>query len=283
MKSYGILFIFSFFTSIFIAQSQKIEFISKGETISGYMYQAPNETKKPTLIWLYGNPGIKETGDSQFARDLNNLGINVLRFNYRGTWGTKGLFNLTNSLEDLSMAMDFVTSDVNIEKFNIDINNISVGGISWATTVSLVGAIYDERIHNVICLATCDHSYFGKEFMNPESEIRDFLEPAMEDLFLPNGLMPQDRSVFIDDLVNHIYAYDFVKHANKLLDDRLLFFTALDDEVCRIEHHFMPLYNELKRINHNNFEVYVEKCNHDFDCEFSKQIPAIISNWIKKN
>ena len=276
-------YIIILFTSLSAhGQAEEIKFISEGKKLNAYFYKAHDSKSNPTLLWLHGNPGRKEAGKSETAIELAKNGINVFRFNYQGLWGNEGAFSLGNAIRDLTNAMDLLTSEAMRKAYHIDTNKIYVGGNSFGSSTALIGALYDERINKIIGVSLCDHSYFAREFMDPNSEIRDFLEAVIDDLFLPNGIIKQDKDIFIKDLTDHIYKYDFVKQADKFKDKQLYLFTGLDDRVCPIESHFIPFYRRLKELNHRNLEVVVKKCDHGLNCETPTTFAEVITNFIMK-
>lgn len=264
-----------------LSQVQQVDLVSEGVKLNAYLYEGAGKYNKPTVIWLHGNPGSKEEGTSEWTRDLAKSGINVLRFNYRGLWGNKGEFTLTHAIEDLYNTIDFLTQPDHSVKYRIDTNRLIIGGFSFGTAVGLTGAVYDDRIDDVVCISPCDHSFFGRQFMDPDSEYREFLEQAMDELFLPNGILPQDREIFIRDLTNHINRNNMVKHAEKLLSKRLLVIAGYNDLICPVEDHWFPLYRELMKLDHPNLRIKINDCPHS--CDPPLPLAKIISEWIQGN
>jgi len=283
MKRLILLFIVFSVSSYVKGQADEIEFISEGSKLNTYFYKGVGAESMPTLLWLRGNPGGKEEGKSKWAEELNRQGINVLLFNYRGLWGSEGEFSLGNSVRDLFNAMDLLTSEPMLTKYKIDTAQIYVGGFSFGSSAALVGAMYDERINKIIGTGLCDHSYFGRQMMDPYSQIRPFVEHTMEVLFLPNGIIKQDKDIFIKDLTDNIYKYDFVAQADKFTDKELYFFTGLNDNVCPVEDHLIPFYRKLKELDHKQLDVTIEICGHGFNnCETPVSFTAVLTDWIKK-
>ena len=89
-------------------QVQKINISCDEVALNAFIYEATGETNKPTIIWMPGNPGGKEEGKSPLALELTKNGINVVRFNYRGLWGTDGTFTMGNNLEELKDVLEFL-------------------------------------------------------------------------------------------------------------------------------------------------------------------------------
>lgn len=282
MKNLITLLIIIFTSSFVNGQADEIDFISQGKKLNTYFYKAVGSESKPTLLWLHGNPGGKEDGKSETAIQLTNNGINVLSFNYQGLWGNEGGFSLGNALDDLSNAMDLLTSEKMCNKYKIDTTQIFVGGYSFGSSTALIGSMYDERINKIIGVSLCDHSYFGRQFMDPNSAIRDFLDAIINDLFLPNGIIKQNKDIFIKDLTDNIYKYDFVAQANKFKDKELYFFTGLDDSVCPIEDHLIPFYRKLKELNQKNLKVIIKNCDHGLNCETPTTMAEVLTQFIKE-
>jgi pimeloyl-ACP methyl ester carboxylesterase len=263
-------------------QAEKIELISNGIPLNAYMYPGTGEESKPTLVWLHGNPGGMEEGKSAWSQELSNKGINVFRYNYRGLWGNGGEFNLSNSVADLGHVLDLLTSEPFVEKYGIDTGAIHVGGFSFGTAVGLIGAIEDERISKVLCVAVCDHSYFGRQVLDPHSPIRKFLEESLDALFLPDGIIPQDPDIFVDDLTDNIYRFDIVARADRLLDNRIYIFGGLDDDVCPLENNLFPFYRRLKELSHPHVRVQIAKCGHGLECEPPVTLAELLEGWVRE-
>ncbi|MCC5928979.1 MAG: hypothetical protein JJU28_07015, partial [Cyclobacteriaceae bacterium] len=138
MKNLITLLIILSISSYVRGQADKIEFISEGIKLNTYFYEGVGAESMPTLIWLDGNPGGKEEGKSRWAKELNQKGIHVLIFNYRGLWGNEGEFTLGNSVRDLYNAMDLMTSEQMLTEYSIDTTQIYVGGFSFGSSVALV-------------------------------------------------------------------------------------------------------------------------------------------------
>ena len=259
-------------------KSEKINFVSNKIKLNAYFYSGLGKEKKPTLIWLHGIPGGREDGKAEISKKLNKAGINVLKFNYQGIWGNKGEFILENALKDLSTAIDFLTKKENTEKFKIDKNRIVLFGYSYGTAVALTGALSDERIKNIICLAVCDYSYFGREFMDPHSGIREFLEDAVEGVFSKKEYFKQDPRLFLNNLSYNISRYDIVRHAEKLKSKKILMICGSDDNICPVEDHLLPLYRKLREYGHENLKLEINNCGHEPPPDLAEKITGWINN-----
>jgi len=258
---------------------KKINLISNKIKLNAYFYEGIGKGNKPTLIWLHGIPGGREEGKVEMSIKLSKEGLNVLRFNYQGIWRNKGEFTMSNSLIDLTAIINFLNRKENFTRFKIDTSRLVFAGYSFGTAVALVGALYDERIKNIICIATCDYSYFGRQFMDPYSKIREFLEDAVEGVFSDKTIFKQDPYLFLKNLSDNISKYDIVKHAEKLLSKKILMISGIDDNLCPVEDHLLPVYRRLRELEHKNLKLEINKCGHEPPPDLHDKI----SGWIKEN
>jgi uncharacterized protein len=287
MKRLLLTIIFLLAATHVFGQTQKVDILSEDVELNAYFYHPHGDDLKPTLIWLHGNPGGKEEGKSNFAKELNELGINVLRFNYRGLWGTEGVFRMGNSLIDLDNVLDFVFLPQTVSTFKIDTHRVIVGGYSYGSNLAILSALNNERVKDIICLGLADHNHF---YFTPESLIpntneksREFNQIVKDSLWGPSLFIKKmDEENFHADILVNTYKYDFVAQTEKLLDNRILFIVGLNDLSVPIENHFFPVYRELKRLGHQNFQVVLRESDHSFKDFLIEERAELISNWIKK-
>lgn len=260
-------------------EPKKINLVNSDIKLNAYFYEGTGKGNKPTLIWIHGIPGGREEGKAEMSKNLCKEGINVLRFNYQGIWDNKGEFTMSNALKDLTAVINFLYKKDNITKYKIDTGRIVYAGYSFGTAVALVGALYDERIKNIICLATCDYSYFGRQFIDPYSKIREFLEDAVEGVFSDKTIFKQDPYLFLKNLSDNISKYDIVRHAEKLLSKKIFMISGIDDNVCPMEDHLLPVYRRLRELDHKYLKLEIIKCGH----EPPANLMELILGWVKEN
>ncbi len=69
------------------------------------MYIAAGAGPHPVVVLLHGFPGNEKNLD--LAQAIRREGWDVLYFDYRGSWGTKGAFSFTHSMEDAQAAVAY--------------------------------------------------------------------------------------------------------------------------------------------------------------------------------
>jgi len=265
------------------AQVVETSFLSGSSELKAYLHHDSTTESRALAIYLHGNPGGPIEQSSPIADALMSVGVDVLRFNYRGLWGNGGDFNLASALGDLDAALDFLTDAETTERYGLNHSNVILLGYSFGTATGLLGAARDDRVDAVISLAPCDHGYFANEWLTPDSDVRRFLVGVTEELFGENGPIDQDASVFLDDLTSNVDAYRFPARAEQLLEKKLLFLAGTEDVVCYVEDHFFPLYRQLKALNHGFVEAHVLDMDHGFTGVGMPALLELATAWIERS
>lgn len=268
------------------SQVQQVDILSDGIPLAAFFYETEGDELKPTMIWCHGNPGGKEEGTSKFALELNKLGINILRFNYRGLWGTDGVFKLRHSIGDLTQVLDFVHDRENVDQFKIDTSRIITGGYSYGTQVLMTTALKDRRVKNIFCLGLADHNqyFFTPESLNPENERRwRELHPYVNNvLWGPERNFDEISNEFNLDIMRHTYEYDFVSKAERFKDRNVFIVVGLNDLMAPIEHHFLPLHRMFVEMNHEHYAYKIIEADHYFRNLSAQERAQIVAAWIDK-
>ena len=104
--------------TLLVAQGSKsqalpvnIDLISNGNMLNAKVYPADKGIPSPTVILLHGFPG---NNNSPFglAERLQKSGINILVFNYQGTFDSEGLFNFDNCQTHIGVAISSLNKRV---------------------------------------------------------------------------------------------------------------------------------------------------------------------------
>lgn len=246
------------------------------------LHRSGPDGARDLVINLHGNPGGPLSPSSPLADLLLPKGMDVIRFNYSGLWGNPGTFTLGGALEDTRAVLDFVVSDAAQAKYGLAPERIYFVGYAFGTSVALLIAREDDRVHGVASLAPCDHGWFGKQFDDPASPRAEFLASLVEEIFGEGRPVDQDPSIFRDDLVDNAEAYRLLTMPEKLLGTRLLFLAALDDVSCPIEEHLLPLYRALREHGHLDLEAEVVSTGHSF-ADVRVEMYERIASWLEEN
>ena len=103
MKPLKVIFISILISNSLLLFSQtfpvKIELRNNGNKLDAKFYQVVKIISTPTLILLHGFPG-NANSPYGLAERLAKNGINVLGFNYEGSFNREGIFSWENCMSD---------------------------------------------------------------------------------------------------------------------------------------------------------------------------------------
>jgi pimeloyl-ACP methyl ester carboxylesterase len=125
---------------------------SAGNSLSALMYTANGKDKHPTLILAHGLPGNERNLD--VAQLVRARGWNVLYFNYRGSWGSSGVFGFENCVEDLVNAVAYCNRYQ--DSLKIDTSRIVLLGHSMGAWASLRAMEKLPQVKKVFALSTAN-------------------------------------------------------------------------------------------------------------------------------
>lgn len=199
------------------AKTIPLQIPSNGVKINGLIYQPSGPGPHPTLVICHGFPGNEKFLD--LAQAVRRAGWNAVTFNYRGSWGSPGVFHFTQNLEDADAVLAYLRDPSNAKRLGIDPQRIVLAGHSMGGWVTVLTASHDRALSGAIIISAAD---VGKQSDWP----RDKLLALMSDSTAPlAGVTPQT-------LVNEVLAlgkqYRFENAAPNLTHTPLLALTADD-------------------------------------------------------
>jgi acetyl esterase/lipase len=101
---------------------------SHGVLINGIAYQPAGAGLHPTLVICHGLPGNEKNLD--LAQAVRRAGWNAITFNYRGSWGSPGVYRFTQNLEDADSVLAYLREPANAARLEIDTQRIAIAGHS---------------------------------------------------------------------------------------------------------------------------------------------------------
>lgn len=257
----------------------EIDLYSNGNKLNADFYQAPGNEKYPTMISLHGYPGGEGDGFG-LGKKLSSVGINVLVFNFQGTWSSEGEFSFENSMDDIGAAIKFLKMKRNIEKYKIDTSAIVVAGHSFGGAMVLTAALYNPEIKRIISIAGGDESVFGRKRLTDENYNKWF-EQFLIDSEYPDGPVKCDTKSYTKFWLSNLDKYDQVKHAESLKNRDILFLGGWKDKDVVLEEHILPLYRKLQELKNENLQIHVFETDHGFS-NVSEELAGTIEKWIRK-
>jgi pimeloyl-ACP methyl ester carboxylesterase len=108
----------------------------------------------PTLVICHGLPGNEKNLD--LAQAVRRAGWNAVTFNYRGSWGSAGVFRFAQNLEDADAVLAYLRDPANAARLGIDTKRIAIAGHSMGGWVTVHTAAHDHALVGAILISAAD-------------------------------------------------------------------------------------------------------------------------------
>ncbi len=253
--------------------------------LKGKFFTVEGSGYYPTVLLLQGFTG-GENDVLGIGEKLEATGFNAVTFNYSGTFKSEGEFSWDNTLKDIQAALNYLHQPGIIHKFQIDTNNIFLGGYSYGGGMALSYAIEHPEIDRIFSIAGTDHGEFLIEYSN-NSEMRKTIDEWFNDLKkkpavvrLQDNLTPKEYA----EMKYHEQkpVYHLIKNADVLAKNDILLICGWDDKNISIERFMLPLYRAIKNADGHNVVIKVFQDDHGFKNSRYEIAHAII-DWINFN
>lgn len=259
-------------------KSIPVAFESKGANIHAIFYQASGVEPLPTVILCHGFTG-NDTDVLGLGERLRKDGYNALAFNYRGTWGSEGLFTIANSLEDVASAIHYMESSSTIREFNVDPSSITVLGWSYGGGMALLGSLNELTIRRVVYIAGGNLSEVGR-MMKQSAQFKEAILKMVDKGIADSGFSSLLAEELFADVFSDMDKYDLVKHAEAISNKDVLLIGGWRDQENMVEHHILPLYRALQEHGAKRVQIEVFNTDHAFTNTRSQLADRIVS-WLR--
>ncbi len=185
--------------------------------INGVAYTAAGAGRHPTFVLLHGLPGNEKNLD--LAQAVRRNGWNAITFNYRGSWGSPGVFRFAQVLQDVDAVLAYLHDSSTIRQLGIDTSRIVLAGHSmggWATALT---AAHHRELFGVVIISAAD---MGQAAGAPQDAVAKDMADNMESLA---GVTPESMA---DELIVNGAKWRLLDTAPGLSHLRLLVLTAND-------------------------------------------------------
>jgi len=253
-----------------------------GNKLDAKFYQAEKVISPHTLILLHGFPG-NANSPYGLADRLTRNGINVLVFNYEGSFNSEGIFSWENCMNDIGAALSFLKQEKNIRQFSVDTSKIIVCGCSLGAAFGLSATVHNPEIKKIIAVAGGNDLSIYLQKMNRDPVFRTALEKRIAAAAIGNGPIRGD-SAYIHNYFGRIMSeyeyFDLIKNAEKLKDREILFITGWLDTTVPLEEFIIPTYRHLKNMNPEFVSIRAFETDHYFTNK-RDELADSISEWVK--
>ncbi len=253
-----------------------------GVLLKGKFYVSEGAGTFPTVILLHGFPG-NETDVLGLGEKLSQAGINVLTFNYSGTYKSQGDNSFSNTQIDIHAALGFIHQPKNILKYKIDTTRIYLGGWSYGGGMALTFAATHTGITKVFSIAGTDHGEFMREYMR-NAQFQKMIDDIFKSLMGPKGPVraaigstPKETVELGMDKFNPIF--DLREGASALAEKDVLLIGGWDDANVTMDHHVLPLYRAIKNEQAKNIKIVAFQDDHSFK-NYRAELAQTIIDWL---
>jgi acetyl esterase/lipase len=105
-------------------------------------------------------PGNEKNLD--LAQAVRRAGWNAVTFNYRGSWGSPGVFRFAQNLEDADAVLAFLRNPAEAARLGIDTRRIAIAGHSMGGWVVAHTASHDHALIGAILISAADMGQMGQ-------------------------------------------------------------------------------------------------------------------------
>ncbi len=133
---------------------------SHGVLINGLVYHPPGAGPHPTLIICHGLPGNEKNLD--LAQAVRRAGWNAVTFNYRGSWGSPGVFRFAQNLEDADAVLAYLRDPATASQLGVDTKRIAIAGHSMGGWVVAHTASHDHALLGAAIISAGDMGGLGQ-------------------------------------------------------------------------------------------------------------------------
>lgn len=208
-----------------------------GERMYACVFTPLGQGPRPTVLLLHGYPGDENNFD--LAHAFQRAGYTAAVFHYRGTWGSEGLFSLTNMLEDVSSALAFIRDRTGEEAYRFDARRLFLIGHSMGGFATLQTAANRSGLLGAAAVAPFDFSLTARS-----PGLREAVRRELEDC-LPIRRIGLNE--LMDEMDRNAEKWSFVSLADRLSCLPVCLVGAESDAVSVPKHHVLPLYRALSR------------------------------------
>jgi pimeloyl-ACP methyl ester carboxylesterase len=190
---------------------------SHGVVINGIVYQPSGAGPHPTLVICHGLPGNEKNLD--LAQAVRRAGWNAVTFNYRGSWGSPGVFRFAQNLEDADAVLAYLRDPANSARLGIDTRRIAIAGHSMGGWVTVHTAAHDHALIGAVLISAADMGYLGQA---PRERVLAEMADDME------SLAGVTSASMADEVIANAKAFGFVNDVPGLSQTPLLVLSADD-------------------------------------------------------
>ena len=209
--------------------------------------------------------------------------MNILVFNYEGSFNSEGVFSWENCMTDVGTAISYLKQKNTIQQFSIDTSQIIVCGCSMGAAIALSASAHNPAIRRIIAVAGGNDLSIYLQKMKNDPSFRTALEKIIAAPTINNGPIRGDSAYihnYFGRIMAHYEYFDLIKNAEKLKDREIFFITGWLDTTVPMEEFIIPTYRHLKNLNPESVSIKAFETDHFFTNKRDDLANSIIE-WVK--
>jgi len=249
---------------------EELSFTGGGARLNGFMYVAQGAGPHPTVILLHGYPGVERNLD--LAQAIRRAGMNVLFFDYRGSWGSGGTFSFSNAQEDVASAIRYVRSPEAVRRLRGDPRRIALVGHSMGGWLAFLGAAADPSIVCVGGIEAADMTHISG-LLKPSLHADSAFVLYANFLTAPGGPLRASGDSLIASLKANAAEWTLPHHAAELSQRTML----LLDNAHNAAHE--SVVTALRQAGARHLTEAVWKTDHNFS-DRRIELAHVVIGWL---
>ncbi len=186
------------------ARMEVLHIPSGGVNINGVAYLAPGAGKHPTVVIAHGLPGNEKNLD--LAQAVRRAGWNAITFNYRGSWGSPGMFHFAQNLDDADAVLAYLRAPAHADSLGVDTTQLVLAGHSMGGWVTVNTAAHDHRLRGAILISAADMT--GRATAPARAQLEKVMADNMESLAGVTPASMADEVIALHATRSFANAYD---------------------------------------------------------------------------
>lgn len=203
---------------------EEISFESHGLRLNGLIYIANGLGPHPTVLLLHGFPGNERNLD--LAQAMRRAGMNVVFFDYRGTWGSGGGFSLHHALDDVARVVDVVRDSAWAAAYRSDPGSVGLVGHSFGAFFGAMTTAGDDRIACLAFLDGTNMGAMGRRLRDNPGQRAGVIEFFETHYYGEGGPVSGGAAELIQEAIDHAEEYDVLGRASDLAGHPLFIASA---------------------------------------------------------
>lgn len=260
------------------ASMEELRILSHGALLNGLMYLPGGIGPHPIVILLHGYPGNERNLD--LAQRVRRAGFIALYFDYRGDFGSGGVFSFSHSLEDTTAVLAWVRAPENVAKYAIDPTRIALVGHSLGGWLALLRARQEPPRVCVAALAAWNVGWAARGFAKHLRERVEMLDLFRATSDSTGGPIHANAEDLLEELIEHASEWDYSSSTSALMGHALLFVAATRDSSDEGVERQAEIAEALRREGAKLVRVEIFEDDHPFSSH-RVELGEMLVRWLQ--